>query len=125
MEKNNKLIAEFMGCNHPFNNVTDATLYSVSHGTFEADELKYHTSWDWLMPVIEEIDHLQYESIDNIENALATRSIKNTYNAVVEFIKDYNKYICGSCGDNCNEYTYNEETDVDECNQCKTINQNN
>tara|TARA_R100000655_G_scaffold1522_2_gene5749 strand:+ start:2031 stop:2162 length:132 start_codon:yes stop_codon:yes gene_type:complete len=39
--------------------------------------------------------------------------------------KEYNKYICGSCGDNCNEYTYNEETDVDECNECKIINQNN
>lgn len=32
------------------------------------------------------------------------------------------KYICGSCGINCNEYTYNFETDVDECNDCKTIN---
>tara|TARA_R100000278_G_scaffold114646_1_gene93198 strand:+ start:309 stop:530 length:222 start_codon:yes stop_codon:yes gene_type:complete len=36
-----------------------------------------------------------------------------------------NKYMCGSCGEHCNEYTYNEETDVDECNECKTINQTN
>ena len=52
---NNKLIAEFMGCTHPFNNVTDATLYNVSHGTFELSDLRYDTSWDWLMPVANEI----------------------------------------------------------------------
>ena len=39
MEKNNKLIAEFMGCTHPFNDITDATLYLVSHGTFNSSEL--------------------------------------------------------------------------------------
>ena len=29
------------------------------------------------------------------------------------------KFICGICGDYCSEYTYNEEKDVDECNNCK------
>ena len=29
------------------------------------------------------------------------------------------KFICGICGDYCNEYTYNKEKDVDECNNCK------
>jgi hypothetical protein len=38
-------------------------------------------------------------------------------------INHLKKYICGSCGNNCNEYTYNEETDADECNDCKKINQ--
>ena len=33
-----------------------------------------------------------------------------------------NIYICGSCGQNCTVYTYNEVTDVDECNRCKKIN---
>ncbi len=28
-------------------------------------------------------------------------------------------FICGSCGEFCNEYTYNKKTDVDECNKCK------
>ena len=32
------------------------------------------------------------------------------------------QFICGSCGENCNEYTYNEDTDVDECNDCKISN---
>ena len=50
--KNNKLIAEFMGCTHPFNEIHDATLYKVEQGVFELDELEYQTSWDWLIPVV-------------------------------------------------------------------------
>ena len=79
-----------MGCTHPHNDITDATLYEVSHGIFELNELRYDMSWDWLMPVIENIDHLQYEPVVSIENALATRSIDDTYKSVVEFIKEYN-----------------------------------
>ena len=78
MEKKNKLIAEFMGVAKHYE--------AQSSNMFN----QYHTDWNRLMLVIEEIDHLQYESIDSIENALATRSIKDTYNAVVEFIKEYN-----------------------------------
>ena len=70
---NNKLIAEFMG----------EEQLCLPH------ELKYHTSWDWLMPVIENIDHLQYESVKGIEDALSTRHIGDTHKAVVEFIKTY------------------------------------
>ena len=79
-----------MGCTHPHNDITDATLYEVSHGIFELNELRYDMSWDWLMPVIENIDHLQLEPVVSIENALATRSIDDTYKSVVEFIKEYN-----------------------------------
>ena len=96
MESNNKLIAEFMGCTHPFNNVTDATLYNVSHGTFELSELKYDVSWDWLMPVIEKIQdkyvenpELDYQYIDEIR--LALPNIQEVYYLVVEFIKEYNQ----------------------------------
>ena len=45
-----------------------------------------------------------------------------TYKAVVESIKWHNeqdRFICGVCGDHVNEYTYNENKDVDECNKCK------
>jgi hypothetical protein len=87
--KDNKMIAEFMGV--VFHD--DDNQYYSSDGLYIGLNLQYHTSWDWLMPVIEEIDSqiffgytLQYESIDSIENALATRSIKDTYKAVVEFV---------------------------------------
>jgi len=41
---------------------------------------------------------------------------------IAEFIERYNeqdRFICGVCGDHVNEYTYNEDKDVDECNKCK------
>jgi hypothetical protein len=32
---------------------------------------------------------------------------------------DSDRFICGVCGDHVNEYTYNKDKDVDECNNCK------
>ena len=77
---NNKLIAEFMGAEPD-----KKTFFRTGEEVY-----LYHTSWDWLMPVIEEIDHLQQEPIQSIEDALATRCIGDTYDAVVEFIKGCN-----------------------------------
>ena len=60
--------------------------------TYSVDELKYHTSWDWLMPVVQKCFYgtaVQVE--DNQDNFF---DIKNslpdmdaTYKAVVEFIE--------------------------------------
>ena len=97
----NKLIAEFMGVEEAYNpNGNDfvfKTTISDTNGdtdilkSCKVNSLSYHTSWDWLMPVIEEIDHLNYEPIDTIEKSLSTRLIKNTHKAVVQFIKEYNQ----------------------------------
>ena len=93
MKNENKLIAEFMG---------DDTEGMCS--SFLRDELQYHTSWDWLMPVIENIESderydveiLQYgtrildnqkEIVNNIANISFDKKIDHTYQAVVEFIK--------------------------------------
>ena len=105
MEKKNKLIAEFMGCTHPFNNVTDATLYNVSHGTFELSDLRYDVSWDWLMPVIHKIlqdnDGTEFFNFSaNISQALFNNNINNAYKSVVEFIKDQNTEVIGSFDEN-------------------------
>ena len=80
--KDNKLIAEFMGLN------IDRGVQS----DYMEHELKYHTSWDWLMPVIEKCVRTgdDTDKWDNIFNALTTLSIKEVYEAVVEFIKQYN-----------------------------------
>jgi len=83
----NKLIAEFMGLQFSKGEYY-RPLYN-SGDWIPENELQYHTSWDWLMPVIEEIDHLQRERIQDIEDALSTRCIGDVYKAVVEFIREY------------------------------------
>ena len=104
---NNKLIAEFMGMELG----DDKTMYYDDaenlHPPTRVNELKYHESWDWLMPVVEKIESLGYEffivedrikiahntddSIDTIINFTLGGSKKDaTYKAVVEFIKTYN-----------------------------------
>ena len=56
----NKLIAEFMG----FVNTTPTDKYfnimehSVTKQLQEPMSAKYHSSWDWLMPVVEKIERL-------------------------------------------------------------------
>jgi len=50
--ENNKLIAEFMGIVYPkLDNVI-----VIDNVVIKEDELQYHTSWDWLMPVAEKIE---------------------------------------------------------------------
>ena len=88
----NKLIAEFMGCTNPFNEIHDATLYKVEQGTFELDELQYNISWDWLMPVVCRIDDLFdddddiNDQINEVHNAVLQFDREILHRAVVEFI---------------------------------------
>lgn len=90
--EDNKLIAEFMGLSikEGVCYYTDADDMFPMGIEVEEPYLPYHTSWDWLMPVIEEIDHLQREPIQDIEDALSTRCIGDVYKAVVNFIKECN-----------------------------------
>ena len=108
--KNNKLIAEFMGCTHPFNEIHDATLYKVEQGVFELDELEYHTSWDWLMPVVQkcyETEIVVQPAVEGGCSGLITFPLiglpymESTYNAVVKFIKEYNVDNADSEDDAC------------------------
>jgi hypothetical protein len=57
-------------------------------------DMKFNSSWDWLMPIIEEIFNLDkdlWEARENIKDALMTFNIEETYSEVIEFIKRYNK----------------------------------
>ena len=123
--EDNTLIAEFMGgilssvpnlINLP-QTVGEANLLCVKgserllNGTYSVhrlNELQYHTSWDWLMPVVERIESLGYEFFI-VENRVMVshntdHSIETiidftfyggkrgaTYRGVVEFINQYNK----------------------------------
>tara|TARA_R100001510_G_C7597248_1_gene164956 strand:- start:194 stop:463 length:270 start_codon:yes stop_codon:yes gene_type:complete len=84
MRENNKIIAEFMD------------LRSTGLSIYKPSEYKYHTSWDWLMPVVQKIgdeylntpfDETYSKLTEGYENIW---TLEDTYNAVVEFIKDQN-----------------------------------
>jgi hypothetical protein len=102
-QENNKLIAEFMGMQH-----TDIGWYDneetlqLQNNTF--DELKYHTSWDWLMPVVEKIEEddevdvnillngtrifkwrTDTDIVNNVAQISFDKKIEHVYQAVVEF----------------------------------------
>jgi hypothetical protein len=110
----NKLIATFDGWKFELIEKQGLVLVSGScyfKDTWEevnkfcGEKLKYHTSWDWLMPVVEKIEHeitpveiLDFQcrisrTIYNPEQILTTSDeskIAAVYNAVVQFIKFYN-----------------------------------
>ena len=108
--KSNKLIAEFMGgvlssvpnlINLPQTR-GDANIYSVKgsevlpNGTYSVhrlSELKYHSSWDWLMPVVEKCydNGADENEVGDITHALLDCDIDHTYRAVVEFINQLNR----------------------------------
>lgn len=122
-QENNKMIAEFMGnktirINVPFeydlgeelptsgnicNSVVDAmeeVQIEVDNGIISGydlcmEALEYHTSWDWLMPVIErclvgeaeQSEEISNTTIKNIYEGICNQDISFAYKSVVEFIK--------------------------------------
>ena len=102
--ENNRLIAEFMGMKlNPENNMYKP-LSGVIHK--RGDELLFHCSWDWLMPVVEKIDglmlgkenlsagyynsYLNEEGVERNDFLIFRLSKEGTYKEVIEFIKWYN-----------------------------------
>ena len=91
--KENKLIAEFMGLKRY--GYKDEN-YLVLNKHLSPEQLPYHTSWDWLMPVANEIIKSRDEQnadwdLTDLKYALQTTNIEYVYKAVVEFINEYNK----------------------------------
>ena len=105
---NNKLIADFMGLHNqiklidnryswndsPFFYMTDDSKDRVMEGIVEYS--KYHTSWDWLMPVVHKClsvchNEMLNEWEESFADKLFTLSIESMYQETVEFIKWQNK----------------------------------
>ena len=89
MENSNRLIAEFMGMTPC---LTDEGDFLIKGNPIEAKYLPYTTSWDWLMPVV-----IKIGGGSNILGAMRDlrpysliRNLEDTYEAVVEFIKNQN-----------------------------------
>ena len=86
MEKTNKLIAEFMQ-----KGSEGFGLYDYNGKHYKLYELKFHTSWDWLMPVVQKIEQDCQGVPQELLNVSLYSNMKEVYNAVVEFIKEYNQ----------------------------------
>ena len=101
----NKLIAEFMGFDIDFdrNNPDSKNLtipselkdYNFDNGY---SGYKFHTSWDWLMPVLKKISQALFsEFSDSVRNqwkmieSPTLYNIEHVYKQAVEFIKWYNE----------------------------------
>jgi len=99
----NKLIAEFMRQESMTESEQDS--YGYNPQDFTDDLPNYDLSWDWLMPVVEKIESLGYFCMINKWTSVYAGSkdsrlsitaiegkskIKNTHEAVVEFIQWYN-----------------------------------
>jgi len=93
----NKLIAEFMGCTY---NEDWEQPWEDENGCLH-DELKYHSSWDWLMPVVEYIEQLGGYTFYIVGTSCyingsppsvhGESKIEAVYKKVVQFINWYNK----------------------------------
>ena len=94
-QENNQIIAEFMGI-ESINAKMRGHLYECPVTAEYVTELEYHTSWDWLMPVANEIIKSRDEQnadwdLTDLKYALQTTNIEYVYKAVVKFINEYNK----------------------------------
>ena len=118
--KNNKLIADFIGASKT-SNCKDNEMFIPSQTICRIDTielgkghiLKFHKSWDWLMPVVEKIEsefcssNIHYYSAGMMKQAYVVEflgynidydnsqydksKIKAVYKAVIKFIKWYNE----------------------------------
>ena len=103
----NKLIAEFMEFPTHTDAVDDRTIAyyvgeSIMHtdntenendyDVFHPDDMQFKTSWEWLMPVVIEIGGTAniLGAMKKLRNYSKVTNREDTYQAVVEFIKQYN-----------------------------------
>jgi len=104
---NIKLISEFMGYRmwKPWIarvKYLDHTMISTPYGSFDKKEFarKFHSDWNWLKMVINEIGKIPYAEKDGMREYMAINwsdtkvniytPIDEMYEIVVEFIKWYN-----------------------------------
>ncbi len=115
IQENNLLIAKFMGGTITnIKGLQKPMIYPIMGGTHYVDKLKYHLSFDWLMPAIEKISLLntfnkgfmgvstQYykrcivhcykneQRVHTIDILDSVTNLDATYQAVIQFINWYN-----------------------------------
>lgn len=94
----NRFIAEFMGFKPTANGVYPIECPHEGIG-FHVETMKYHYSWDWLMPVCKKFDTLNLDKLDHeaytaysdaIDNAVTLYEIELVFEILVEAIQWYN-----------------------------------
>lgn len=106
-EEKNRMIAEFMG--HVRSGFNGELVFNTeTREEFEVEQLKYHTSWDWLMPVVEKIESIGYNvNIRRLKTSIhpiledkelfgfvcgdVSKKLDITYDTIVQFIEWYNE----------------------------------
>lgn len=95
----NKLIAEFMGgikskIDGPGKWIRFPNIHAGTDSyAFHPKKLKYDSSWDWLMPVIQKIGKLYDNGETNLSKLIyhsVFANIENVFASVIEFIHEYN-----------------------------------
>lgn len=61
-KEGNELIAAFMECTQSF----DTYYNKIGKYHFDINDAEYHSSWDWIMPVIEKIEALNDDTVDKV-----------------------------------------------------------
>lgn len=109
--ESNKLIAAFMGADmeHDAEYEMYGIIQDIQDGEdekhfFTAEEMLFHSSYDWLMPVAEKIEQSGYDSVIEFSDftyqctfldvsigVTASTKIEAIYGAVIQFIQWYNK----------------------------------
>ena len=110
----NKLIAEFMGLDSFKDSLASLYQGKINIDIDVYEQAQYHTSWDWLMPVVEKIENTNlFPTTENAVNVTigatlycliqdnygekfeivgqGKTKLLSVYQAVVEFINFYNK----------------------------------
>jgi hypothetical protein len=97
----NKLIADFIGLKwHENGTISNyLSVLNMRMGMDTVDDLKFHTSFDWLMPVVEKIkmqdewrwDYPNRSEYYDLQRALSSIDLLSLWQATVNFIKWYNQ----------------------------------
>ena len=87
----NEAIAEFMGKSRhqEYKSHFRVENEDGSVGMIHAEEFEYHTSWDWLMPVVQKCydSGAEGQCIGDITMHLTEGNLEGTYKSVVDYIE--------------------------------------
>lgn len=93
---NNKLIAEFMQLEQhgDYFHIEDENLMEITGCEkgevtslgylFTPELMKFHTSWDWLMPVVEKIEQLSVSVLENEDELHDKRKVEYQFTVCIE-----------------------------------------